>query len=411
MYTPLIKKYTVPVSALPGYQEISDPVHYDPANGIFAVGDLDGPYDPNWENWYWNIKELAATKRRMKQAGVQDTDPIGTELTGVNPQLYAQAHAIIEAKFKAQELGIKNVNRYIKEQTLGGGRFKQAAILKREDFSAFKTIVAQTKIIAAKPRRHIILDLVTVDTVSEYNTKLYSFDGPFDVVQENLAELSIPNITGFPDFTPLSIPMERYGIHYAFSEEFLAEQFDFNIKQFVLNNVAGQMDIVFNKKVADVLNTQSTFTLAGDWTAKTANISNRDPAIDINTEATKLDATDKSEGIIVGSNRATYNAFLGNYFMNGYGTPTYKAADYSFGNAVVTNIPRFVGLDWGIDSFFSAQKLVVFDPAALYVAQMPERTVDYKSPYGTHQGTIIRKNFITRPIDTGRMLGASGLTP
>jgi len=394
-----LTRYTNTYSLTPGYQETSIPVHYDPANGIFAVGE-DNPFTPWWDNWYWNVKELAQAKRRIKSAGIEDTDPIGTDLVGVNPQLYSIAHQIMEAKHEAKRLG-KDINRHI----------RSAAILKREDFSAFKTIVAQTKIIAAKPKRHILLDMVTVDTVSEYNTKLYSFDGPYDMVQENLPELNIPNITGFPDFTPLSIGMERYGIHYAFSEEFLAEQFDFDIKKFVINNLTGQFDIVFNKKLADLLNTQSTFTLAGDWTAKTGNISNRDPAPDIYGELNKLDITDKSEGWIVGSNMDTWNAFLGNYFMNGYGTPTYKSPEYRFGNVIMNQIGRFPGLDWGVDSYFSPGKMVAFDPAALYIAQMPERIVDYKAPYGTHQGTIIRKNFITKPIDTGRMLGISGLTP
>lgn len=402
----LIRKYTPAYSkVLPGYQETSIPVHYNPADGLFAVGE-DDPYTPHWDNWYWNVKQKAARISAIKSAGVQDTDPIGTALTGVNPNRYATAHFIMETLDKAAKMGIKDVNKLIRNDAI-----RSAAILKREDFQAFKTIVQQTKIIASKPRRHIILDMVNVETVSDYNTKIYAFDGPFDVVQENLPELNIPNITGFPDFTPLSIGMERYGIHYAFSEEFLAEQFDFNIRQFVLDNIAGQMDIVFNKKVADVLNNQSTFTAAGDWTAKTGNISNRDPAEDINTEATKIDNTEKNEGLIVGSNRKTYNAFLGNYFMNGYGTPTYKQTNYSFGNAIVTNIPRFIGLDWGIDSFFTGQKLVVFDPAALVAYEMPQRIVDYTSQYGTHRGTIIRKNMISKPIDTSRLLGASALTP
>lgn len=394
-----LTRYTPTFSLSPGYVETSVPVHYNPADGIFAVGE-DNPFTPWWDNWYWNIKDLANAKRRIKSAGIEDTDPIGTDLTGVNPQLYAQAHKIIEAKHNAKRLGV-DINKHI----------RSAAILKREDFSAFKTIVAQTKIIAAKPKRHILLDMVNVDTVSDYNTKLYTFDGPYDMVQENLPELNVPNITGFPDFTPLSIGMERYGIHYAFSEEFLAEQFDFDIKKFVINNLTGQFDIVFNKKLADTLNTQSTFTAAGDWTAKTGNISNRDPHPDIYGELNKLDLTDKSEGWIVGSNMNTWNAFQANYFQNGYGTPTYKAAEYRFGNVIFNNIGRFPGLDWGVDSYFAAQKMVAFDPAALYVAQMPERIVDYKAPYGTHQGTIIRKNFINKVIDATRLLGLSGLTP
>ena len=343
--------------------------------------------------------EWAYRQKAIKSAGV-DNDPVGTALAGVNPQLYGKAQEVLETVDRAWAAGSKDYMRFV----------KSGAILKREDFTAFKTIVAQTKILAVKPRKHILLDLINVDNVSDFQTKIYSFDGPWDVVQENLPEMNVPFITGYPSFTPLTIGMERYGIHYAFSEEFVAEQFDFDIKKFVVQNVAGQMELVFNKKIADIINNSSTFTAYGDWTAKTGNISNRNPAEDINAEATKIDNTLKNEGLILLSNRKVYNAYLNNYFSSGYGTPTYKQPGYSFGNAVVTNIPQFVGLDWGIDSFMADNKFAAFDPAAIFAAQMPQRIVDYKSQYQTHVGTIIRQNFIARAIDTTRLLGGSAVT-
>ena len=395
----VITKLTPPISkTLPGYTEVSDPVYYDPLNKVFTVGER-AEFEPISDNWYWNMGEWAYRQKAIKSAGV-DNDPIGTALAGVNPQLYGKAQEVLETVDRAWAAGSKDYMRFV----------KSGAILKREDFTAFKTIVAQTKILAVKPRKHILLDLINVDNVSDFQTKIYSFDGPWDVVQENLPEMNVPFITGYPSFTPLTIGMERYGIHYAFSEEFVAEQFDFDIKKFVVQNVAGQMELVFNKKIADIINNSSTFTSYGDWTAKTGNISNRNPAEDINAEATKIDNTLKNEGLILLSNRKVYNAYLNNYFSSGYGTPTYKQPGYSFGNAVVTNIPQFVGLDWGIDSFMADNKFAAFDPAAIYAAQMPQRIVDYKSQYQTHVGTIIRQNFIARAIDTNRLLGGSAVT-
>lgn len=395
----LIKKLTLPYSkTLPGYQEVSDPVYYDPANKVFSVGEY-AEFEPMSDNWYWNLNEWKQRQLAIKSAGV-DNDEIGTSLAGVNPQLYGKAHEVLETVDVALRNNSRDYTKFI----------KSGAILKREDFSAFKTIVAQTKILAVKPRKHILLDLINIDNVSDFQTKLYSFDGPWDMVQENLPEMNVPFITGYPSFTPQTIPMERYGMHYAFSEEFVSEQFDFDIKKFVVDNVAGQLELVFSKKVADVLNNSSTFSAYGDWTAKTANISNRNPAEDINAEATKIDNTLKNEGLTLGSNRKVYNAYLNNYFSSGYGTPQYKQPGYSFGNAVVTNIPQFVGLDWGIDSFFNDNKFVAFDPAAIYAARMPQRIVDYKSQYQTHIGTIIRQNFICRAIDTTRLLGGSAVT-
>ena len=324
-------------------------------------------------------------------------------MAGIMPEYYSSAREILsdvdQAIARAGKYG--NYRKYI----------KNAAILKREDFGAFKTIQTQARVLATKVRKHILLDLITIDNVSEYNTKLYSLDGPYDMVQENLAELSVPNITGFPSLTPMEFGIERYGIHYGFSEEFLAETFDFNLKKIHTDNVVGQMDLVFAKKVADMFNNLSTFTTYADWTAKTGLYSNRDPAEDIYAEATKIFATERNEDVVVLSNLKTYNAFWANTFMNHYGTPSFEQKNFSFGNQIATNIARFEGLRWGIDSFMAAQKFVAFDPSAVYAARMPQRIVDYKSPYGTYQGTIIRQNFVVKPIDTNRILGGSAVTP
>jgi hypothetical protein len=205
--------------------------------------------------------------------------------------------------------------------------------------------------------------------------------------------------------------MERYGIHYAFSEEFLSETFDFNIKQAMIDNVAGQMELVFNKKFADQLNNVPNFTTYASWAARTGNVSDRDPMFDIYAESKKIFDTERNNDMVLASPREVFNAYINNTNNTAFGTPTYKAPTFSLGNDIATGIPRFGNLTWGIDSFLSAGKFVAFDPSAFYAAQMPERLVDYKSPYETHQGTLIRKNFIVRPIDTTRILGGSAVLP
>lgn len=395
-----VRRYTPLHSADPSFKEIGDPIYYDWETKTFFYGEtLDGKMDTTYP--LWNIEELALAKQRIKSAAVEDTDPIGTELTGVNQGLYPKAQEVLYQIKQLQSQGVKGSY---------NERIKNAAILKREDFTALKTILPQTRIIAAKPRKHALLDIFTIDNTPDFLTKIYSWDGPFDMVQENLAELNIPKVTGFPSFTPITIPMQRNAIHYAFSEEFLSETFDFNVQKFMVDNVSGQMDIVFNKKIADMLNNDLTYTAYGDWTAKTGNYSNRDPAADLAAEAEKIWKTEKNEGIVVASSRKTFNAYQGNTNNNNFGTPNFTPQEYSFGNGRFTGIPRQPGLEWYVDTFMTEAKLAVIDPSAVYVGRMPQRIVDYQSQYGTHRGTIIRQNFISQIIDQSRMLGASGIT-
>lgn len=394
----VIRRATPLHSKIPGYVETSEPIYYNHATKTFTLGEY-AEFEPKLDNVIWNLEPLIERNMAVKSAGV-DNDPLGTALAGVNPQLYGKAQEIMEAVLTAEQKNDKNYMKYI----------KNAAILKREDFTNFKTVVAQTKILAAKPKKHILLDLINIDNVTEFNTKIYSFDGPWDMVQENLPELNVPFITGFPSFSSQTFGMERYGLHYAMSEEFIAETFDFNIRQFVVDNIAGQFQIVFTKKFADLLNTQTTFTPYSSWTTKTANVSDNNPVDHINAEATKLTNNLKNEGMVLVSNRKVYNAYQSNYFTSGYGTPQYKQPGYSFDNAEYTNIPQFTGLNWGVDSFTVDNKFLLFDPSTILAQQMPERIVNYKSPYETHEGTIVRKNMIIKPLDTTRMIGGSGIT-
>jgi hypothetical protein len=399
----LINRYTPMHSKSPGYRETSEPVWYNPQTKVFAVGEY-SEIEPKWHNWVMNVREYALRQKQVKSAGV-DSDPMGTKLAGLNPNFYSLAHELMEAVDKANAAGEKDYSKYIQSASI-----KSAAILRREDFTALKTIMPQTKIIAVTPQQHVLKDLITIDNSGEFLTKIYSWDGPFDMWQENLAEMSVPDITGYPSFTSQTVGMERLGLHYAMSNEFIAEQFDFNIKDFVVKNIAGQIDIVINKKIADVLNA-STFTGYGDWSAKTGTTSTRDPAADINAEADKLFNTNKSQGMKIVTNRAAFNIFKQNTWINNYGTVSFKPFNYTYGNDRYTDITGFPGLEWTVDSFISNQKFILFDPTAIYAAQMPTRTVDYKDQFETHQGTIIRQNFVVKNIDSSRTLGGSGITP
>lgn len=397
-----INRYTPLHSKNPGFRETSEPVWYNPETKIFAVGEY-SEIEPKWDNWVMNVREYALRQKQIKSAGV-DSDPMGTKLAGLNPNLYGVAHELMDAVDAAAAAGVKDYTKFIKSASV-----KSAAILKREDFTSLKTIMPQTKIIAATPQQHILKDMISVSNQGEFLTKIYSFDGPFDMWQENLAEMSVPDITGYPSFTPQTIGMERLGLHYAFSEEFLAESFDFNIKDFVLKNIAGQIDIVLNKKIADVLNA-ATFTGYSDWAPKTGTISTNNPADAINAEADKLFNTNKMQSMKILTNRNVFNTFKNNTWINNYGTISFKPFNYTYGNDRYTDIQGFPGLEWGVDSFVSATKFIVFDPSSIFAAQMPTRTVNYKDQYETHEGTIIRQNFVVKNIDSSRLLGGSGVT-
>jgi len=398
MTNQLIKRYTPAYSTfIKGYEEVGDAYWYNPEDQAIYVGE-DSNKNPTWSEQKWDVAEYIA-KQNAKKEG-RYNDELGAALAGVPSQDYGKAQEFLAIQEKMREDGSsKNLDNYI----------RSAAILTREDFTSFKTIKAQAKIIKTTVQKHALLGIIPVQNVSDFTTKIFTQGTPFDVVSEDVPELFVPD-DGYMNFTSQNVSLKRYMTHQRFSEEFLSESYDVDIKGAVLDNMVGQMELVKNKKIADVLNA-ATFTAGSSWTAATSGISDNDPAVNLDTEITKLINTNKGSGKwTVGSNLTTWRAFENNTYNTLKGTANFEQVDYSYGNSQYSNIKRFPGLRWVVDSFLSSQKAVVFDPEAIVFLQGPTRTVNYQSQYQDYQGTITKEFFVVKTIDADRVLGVSGVT-
>jgi hypothetical protein len=398
MTNQLIKRYTPAYSTfIKGYEEVGDAYWYNPEDQAIYVGE-DSNKNPTWSEQKWDVAEYIA-KQNAKKEG-RYNDELGAALAGVPSQDYGKAQEFLAIQEKMREDGSsKNLDNYI----------RSAAILTREDFTSFKTIKAQAKIIKTTVQKHALLGIIPVQNVSDFTTKIFTQGTPFDVVSEDVPELFVPD-DGYMNFTSQNVSLKRYMTHQRFSEEFLSESYDVDIKGAVLDNMVGQMELVKNKKIADVLNA-ATFTAGSSWTAATSGVSDNDPAVNLDTEITKLINTNKGSGKwTVGSNLTTWRAFENNTYNTLKGTANFEQVDYSYGNSQYSNIKRFPGLRWVVDSFLSSQKAVVFDPEAIVFLQGPTRTVNYQSQYQDYQGTITKEFFVVKTIDADRVLGVSGVT-
>ena len=398
MTNQLIKRYTPAYSTfIKGYEEVGDAYWYNPEDQAIYVGE-DSNKNPTWGEQKWDVAEYIAKQNAQKEG--RYNDELGAQLAGVPKQDHGKAQEFMSIVEKVKADGSsKNLDNYI----------RSAAILTREDFLSFKTVKAQAKIIKTTVEKHALLGLIPTQNTSEFTTKLYTQGTPYDTIAEDVPELFVPD-DGYMNFTSQNVSLKRYMDHQRFSEEFLSETYDVDIKGAVLDNMVGQMELVKNKKVADVLNA-GTFTGGSSWTAVTAGVSDDDPAVDIDTEITKLRNTNKGSGNwIAGSNLTTWRAFENNTYNTLKGTANFEQVDYSYGNSQYSNIKRFPGLKWAVDSFLSKQKVVIFDPEAILFLNGPTRTVNYVSQYQDYRGTLTKTFFVVKTIDADRVLGISGVT-
>jgi hypothetical protein len=398
MTNQLFKRYTPSYSTfIKGYKEEGDAYWYNPEEQAIYVGE-DSNQNPTWDEQKWDVAEYIS-KQNLKKEG-RYNDEVGAALAGVNPNDYGKAQEFLGIVDQVKADGsTKNLDKYI----------RSAAILTREDFLSFKTVRAQAKIIKTTVQKHALLGIIPQQNTSDFTTKIFTQGAPYDVVSEDVPELFVPD-DGYMNFTSQTVNLKRYMTHQRFSEEFLSESYDVDIRGAVLENMVGQIDLVKNKKIADVLNA-ATYTSGNSWTAETGGVSDNDPGVDIDTEITKLINTNKGSGNwVIGSNLTTWRAFENNTFNTLKGTANYEQVNYSYGNSQYSSIKRFPGLRWVVDSFLAKQKATIFDPEAVLFLNGPTRTVNYTSQYQDYRGTITKVFFVVKAIDTDRILGVSGVT-
>jgi hypothetical protein len=394
-----LKRYTPNYSTfLPQYKEEGDAIWYNPETDGIYIGE-DSEQNPTWSINKWNLGEYRE-KQELLEKGVYN-DIEGAALAGVNQNDYGKVQEFMSIADKVEKDGhAKNLDNYI----------RSAAILRREDFMQFKTVKAQAKIISTTVPTHAVLSTITQTPVSDFTTKIWTQGTPYDVVAEDLPELGIPD-TGYMNFTSQEISLKRYGTNVAFTEEFLSQSFDVDIKGAMLKNMVGQIDLVKNKKAADVLNAANLDAKANWETQTVPGKSDNNPGTHIDAEIQKLFDTNRGSGRwTLASNQRTARAFENNTFINDINTFVYEPVKYSYGNKIAGEVKGFTGLRWLIDTFIAPQSFIAFDPEAIMFLNGPTRTVNYTSMYQDWRGTLTKVFFVCKAIDAGRILGGSGVT-
>lgn len=382
------QRYMPVYSLSAGYREVGPATYFLPESKRIVVGET-GLFEPDYSNEIMNVKAHYDAKRARMNGNL---DQEGAALAGISSEWYEKVKIYNEIWKRG---GMVAYQKYAMEPQ----RVREFSILTGDDFAAIKDTQAQAKIIAATPRRHILLDLVTVQNTDVLEAKIFDWTG-YDAINEKIGDLTVP-FSGKGKVASQTVTLDKYAWHHAYSEEFSMHRYDVDIGNLHLQNFAGQMETVKNKRVADLLTAFPSATYAS-WSAMaTPPQSTRDPRPDINTELTTLFNTEKGEGSVIVSNRSILNAYENNsYIYGGYPTGTGSPDNvYSYGNAIINNVVGFRGLRWGIDNLIpAASGFMVFDPQALVFLQGPTRLADYEDRQTGVKGTISKDWFAAKTI-------------
>lgn len=336
-------------------------------------------YQPTFKDVVVNYGEFDRQRKLKEEGKISDYKGTG----GWSKEYYNQAVLVQDAWKKGGKRGVA---------ALG-----ESGMLTGADFSLVKSAVVALKTTTTPIRNHILQQMVTNINSDRLDLRVDDFAG-FDAINEELGVWNIP-LSGKGGFTTQSFSQKKYGWHLQWSEDFTMQVYDVDVMQYHVNALRGQMETTINKKIAAPINALSG-TAQASWSAFSGGLSTRNAKIDVKNIAKVVDATLRGSPQAIVSNRDVYDVYQTNTSVAAGGLGAFAGVSYTFGNAIVAGIGGFDSIRWGIDDLITADQYTVFDPAGILFVNGPQRTAQYEDTRQGIRGTIFKRWFVAKIIDT-----------
>jgi len=364
------------------YKEKKDSVLWiDPRSKNICRGEeeLSVGYQPTWEEPIVNFEEFG-TQKALVESGKQ-SDVKGTG--GWSKAMYPKAMEVISAWKNG---GKREVNKLAESGMLTGA-----------DFAAVKSALVALKTTTTPLRNHILLNMVTRMQSDRLDLKIDDFTG-YDAINEEMGVWTIP-LSGKGGFTSQTFSQKKYGWHLQWSEDFTMQVYDVDVMSYHVNALKNQMDTVMNKKVAALFNALSA-TVQASWTGFSGGLSTRNAKLDFRAIAAVVENSLRGSPRYIVSNRAVYDAYQTNTTVQPGGLGALASVRYTFGNGIKEDIGGFSNMRWGLDDLITTDRYTIYDPIGIVFVDGPQRTAQYEDSRTGIRGTIFKRWFGQKIIDT-----------
>ena len=375
-------KHTEMASLSEGYREKPNSAVWisDKSNTI-SVGEeeLEVGYQPTFENVIVNFDEYNKQHKLKESGKINDYKGNG----GFTQEWEPKVKQVIHAWKKG---GKRLVN-----------KLAESGVLTGADFATVKSALLALKTTTTAIRNHVLTEMVTQLQSDRLDVRFDDFAG-FDAINEEIGVWNIP-LSGKGGFTTQTVSQKKYGWHLQWSEDFTMQYYDVDVMAYHVNALRGQMETVMNKKVAAEFNALSG-TAQASWSAFSGGLSTRNAKIDVKNIATTVDNSLRGSPRAIVSNRAVYDVYQTNTSVAMGGLGAFAGVQYTFGNGIVTNSPGFDSIRWGIDDLITTDQYTVYDPVGIVFINGPQRTAQYEDVRTGLRGTIFKRWFRAKIIDT-----------
>ncbi|HJX79127.1 hypothetical protein [Glutamicibacter sp.] len=379
---PLPPKYTGMESLSETYKEDPNSVVYiNPVSKLITRGEerMSVGYKPTYDEPIVNF-ETYGKQHALVESGKQgDFKGLG----GFTKEWYPKAMEVISAWKSGGKQGLS--------------KLAESGMLTGADFATVKSALLALKTTETPIRNHIILELVTRMQSDRLDLRIDDFAG-FDAINEDMGVWTIP-LSGKGGFTSQTFSQKKYGWHLQWSEDFTMQYYDVDVMGYHVRALRGQMEKVMNQKCAALFNALSA-TAQGSWSAFSGGLSTRNAKIDVKNIATVVDNTLRGTPQAILSNRAVYDVYQSNTTVQPGGLGAFANVRYTFGNGIITGTGGFESIRWGVDDLITTDRYTVFDPIGIVFVEGPQRTAQYEDSRTGIRGTIFKRWFTAKIIDT-----------
>lgn len=341
-------------------------------------------YEPTWEQPIVNYEEFEKQSVGTLGESGKIYKKDFTGLGGWSSEMYAPAMEVLDA----WEKGGKNA-----VMALG-----ESGMLTGADFATVKSAIVALKTTVTPRRDHIILDLVTRMNTDKLDLRIDDYVG-YDAINEEIGVWSIP-VSGKGGFTSQSIKQKKYGWHLQWSEDFTMQVYDIDVMQYHVNNMRGQMELTMNKKAVAPINALAGTAQAGNWLSFTSGLSDTNAKLQLKSVAKVVDSALRGSPKVILSNRDVYDAYQANTSVQPGGVGSYSGVSFGFGNEIIGDVGGFSSVRWGVDDLVTNDEFTAYDPKGILFVDGPQRTAQYEDTRTGIKGTIFKRWFVCKIIDT-----------
>lgn len=281
-------------------------------------------------------------------------------------------------------------------------QIRTAGTVTTDDFSAITVLNVMAELLGRNYLANTLSDAITTVNTPSLTLQIdtYSKFTAWQDVEEG-AEVA----TKKGQITRQEMKLLKDVGHVAFTDEVLMKGYQHNVYQAHIENAVADLRRIKSRKIATEL--QNNTNVGGaDWGAISGSFSTTNPYDNVGTLADTIWSNGGNPNSIATADRP-YRDFSSNTYVKGTTAPV---PNQQYGARMINGVPGLPSFNWAIDQELPNTLAIVYDKAAVILAQGPVRTAQYRTEQSGIDGYIVRDWNGVKTVQSGFIRVLTGIS-